>query len=197
MIYGTFQSNDFWPLQLPFENLGVHGDSNSQSGSSLESVGVHSLTLFCTFGNMKGDSWVHFWLTPLQALTLVVSPRLGLRHAWDNNVITNLNYISNSLSYRSILCIFFYFQHGLLNYKFVKDIKLINLPRWNMCHLMAFPNANCASVNVTKTWHMLKSQEHAIPTRYTFDLNTLNEIILTLNLVLTHKIITRIMKKYF
>jgi len=41
---------------------------------------------------------------------------------------------------------------------------------------------------------MLKSQERAIPTKYTFDLNTLNEIILTLNLVLTHKIITKIMK---
>jgi hypothetical protein len=45
------------------------------------------------------------------------------------------------------LCIFFYFQHGLLNYKFVKDIKSNNLPRWSMCHLMAFPNANSLEEN--------------------------------------------------
>jgi hypothetical protein len=34
----------------------VHRDSNSQSRSSLGSVQVHSLTLFCTPGSMKCDS---------------------------------------------------------------------------------------------------------------------------------------------
>jgi len=45
IIEGTIQSNGFWPLQLLFENLEIHQDSNSQSGSSLGGVGVHSLTL--------------------------------------------------------------------------------------------------------------------------------------------------------
>ncbi len=55
-------------------------DSNSQTGSSLGSVGVHSLTLSYTFGSMKYDSRAHSWTAPLQALALVTSPRLGLRH---------------------------------------------------------------------------------------------------------------------
>jgi hypothetical protein len=67
-------------LQSPSEDLEVHWDSNSQSGSSLGSVRVHSLTISCTFGSIKCDFWAHSWLTPLQALTLVGSPRLGLRH---------------------------------------------------------------------------------------------------------------------
>jgi hypothetical protein len=37
-----------WPLKLLYESLGIHLDSNSQNGSSLGSVKVHSLTLFCT-----------------------------------------------------------------------------------------------------------------------------------------------------
>ncbi len=43
-------------------------------------MGVHSLTLSCTPESIKCDSQVHFWLTPLQALTLVVSLRLRLQH---------------------------------------------------------------------------------------------------------------------
>ncbi len=53
-------------------------DSNSQSGSSLGNVRVHSLAFSCTPGSMKCDSWAHSWPTPLQTLTLVTSPRLGL-----------------------------------------------------------------------------------------------------------------------
>jgi hypothetical protein len=44
----TSQSIGFWPLQLLSEHSGVHWDSNSQGGSSLGSVRVHSLTLFFT-----------------------------------------------------------------------------------------------------------------------------------------------------
>ncbi len=43
-------------MQLLFENLGVHQDSNSQNGSSLGSVKVHSLTLSYTLGSMRCDS---------------------------------------------------------------------------------------------------------------------------------------------
>jgi hypothetical protein len=45
--------NDFWPLQSPSKDLEVHRDSNSQSGSSLGSVKVHSLTLSYAPKNMK------------------------------------------------------------------------------------------------------------------------------------------------
>ncbi len=79
MIQGTFQFNGFLPLQSFFEKLKVHRDSNSQSGSSLGNVGVHSLALSHIPGNMKCDSWASFWPAPLQALALVVSLRVGLR----------------------------------------------------------------------------------------------------------------------
>ncbi len=55
MIWGTLQSNGFWPLQSLCKNSNVHWDSNSQSGNSLGSVGVHSLTLFDTPRSMKCD----------------------------------------------------------------------------------------------------------------------------------------------
>jgi hypothetical protein len=53
-------------------------DSNSQSGSSLGSVSIYSLTLSYTPRSMS-DSQSSFWPAPLQALTLVASPRLRLR----------------------------------------------------------------------------------------------------------------------
>jgi hypothetical protein len=41
---------------LLFENLRIHQDSNSQGGSSLGSVRVHSFTLSYTLGSMRHDS---------------------------------------------------------------------------------------------------------------------------------------------
>ncbi len=43
-----------------FGNLLIHQDSNSQSGSSLGSVKVHSLTLSYIPGSMKCDFWAPF-----------------------------------------------------------------------------------------------------------------------------------------
>jgi hypothetical protein len=80
MIQKTFQFNEFWPLQLPYKNWGVYWDSNSQSGSSFGSAGVHSLTFSCTLGSMKCDSRAHFWLALLQALALFASPKLRFWH---------------------------------------------------------------------------------------------------------------------
>jgi hypothetical protein len=71
-----------------FRTLGVHWDSNSQSGSSLGSVEVHSLPLSCTHGSMQCDSRAHSWPAPLQAFFLVASPRLGcdnIRYILCNN----------------------------------------------------------------------------------------------------------------
>jgi hypothetical protein len=47
-------------LKLLFEHLGIHQDPNSQSGSSLGSVKVYSLTFSCTLKNMEHDSWASF-----------------------------------------------------------------------------------------------------------------------------------------
>ncbi len=68
MVYWSFRSNEFWPLQLPFENLWIHQDSNSQNGSSLGNVEVHSFTFSYIFGNMKCDFrasfLVHIFVSP-------------------------------------------------------------------------------------------------------------------------------------
>jgi hypothetical protein len=53
------------------------GTPTSKVGAHL---GVHSLTFSCTLGSMKCDSRAPSWLAPLQALALVASPRLRLRH---------------------------------------------------------------------------------------------------------------------
>jgi hypothetical protein len=56
-------------------------DSNSQHGSSLGSVRVHSLTLFALPGACDVTPECPSWPTTLQPpLALVANPRLGLRH---------------------------------------------------------------------------------------------------------------------
>ncbi len=57
----------------------IHWDSNSQSGSSFGSVGGSFPHTLLNSESMKYDSRAHFWLTPLQAFTLVTSPRLRLQ----------------------------------------------------------------------------------------------------------------------
>jgi hypothetical protein len=52
-------------------------DFNSQHGSSLGSVRVHSLTLFGTPRSMWCDSRIFLLARTLQPLILVASPRLG------------------------------------------------------------------------------------------------------------------------
>jgi hypothetical protein len=54
-------------------------DSNSQHGSSLVSVRVHSLTLFALPGACDVTPEFFSWPATLQSLALVASPRLGLR----------------------------------------------------------------------------------------------------------------------
>jgi hypothetical protein len=63
-------------------------ESNSQSGSSFGSVRVHSLTLSFT-------PTLPSWLATLQALALVVSPRLQLQHQWP--MTSNNNMMQTSL----------------------------------------------------------------------------------------------------
>jgi hypothetical protein len=60
-------------------------DSNSQHGSSLGSVRVHSLTLFAILGTCDVTLRSFSWPTTLQPLALVGSPRLGLQHEMHVN----------------------------------------------------------------------------------------------------------------
>jgi hypothetical protein len=54
-------------------------DSNSQHGSSLGSVKVHSLTLFALLGTCDVIPESFSWSVTLQPLVLVASPRLRLQ----------------------------------------------------------------------------------------------------------------------
>jgi hypothetical protein len=53
-------------------------DSNSQHGSSLGSVRVHSLTLFALLGACEVTPRSPSWPVTFQPFALVASPRLGL-----------------------------------------------------------------------------------------------------------------------
>jgi hypothetical protein len=68
----------------------MHRDSNSQSASSVWNVGVPSLTLSYTPRSMKCDSRASLLAHTLQALALVMSPRLGLQQKGycDGNTIS-------------------------------------------------------------------------------------------------------------
>ncbi len=75
----------------------VHWDSNSQSGSPLGSVWVHSLTLSYTLGSMKCDSWVsllaHTFASPClgrKAKARVVTDDLMLRLMRIPNQVTKV-----------------------------------------------------------------------------------------------------------
>jgi hypothetical protein len=68
----------FDPCILPSEDSEIHWDFTSQNGSSFRSVRVHSLTFFCIPGSKRCDFELPSWPATLQALALVMSPRLGL-----------------------------------------------------------------------------------------------------------------------
>ncbi len=67
-----FNSMSFDPCNRPLE-------IRESIGTLILKVRVHSLTLSYTPVIMKCDSQAHSWPTPLQALALVTSPRLGLQ----------------------------------------------------------------------------------------------------------------------
>ncbi len=80
-----------------FENLEVHRDSKSQWRNSLGSVEFHSLTLSHTFTLSRAWNMTFVlpsWLASLQALALVVSPRLKL---WQCGCIQKTNFWSKTI----------------------------------------------------------------------------------------------------
>jgi hypothetical protein len=74
-----FNPMSFDPCNRPLKIRKFIG-TNSQSGNSFGTVGVHSFTLSYTPGNMKCNSQASFWLAPLPTLALVTSPKLRLRN---------------------------------------------------------------------------------------------------------------------
>jgi hypothetical protein len=66
---------DFDPWILLSKDLGIHWDSNSQSGDSLGNVRVHSLTLSYILENMKCDSWASLLARTLANPCLGREPR--------------------------------------------------------------------------------------------------------------------------
>jgi hypothetical protein len=76
MIQRTLQSIGFWPLKPLSEGSGVHHDSNSQSGNSLGSVRLYSLTLSYTLESMKWESWATSWPAPFASPCLAREPKV-------------------------------------------------------------------------------------------------------------------------
>jgi len=82
LSFGHNLSNGFWPLQLFFEDSKVHQDSNSQSGSSLGSVRVHSLTLSYTPRSMRCDSQASFLARTLANPCFGREPKARVATLW-------------------------------------------------------------------------------------------------------------------
>jgi hypothetical protein len=81
-----FKAMSFDPCNCALKIWESFWDSNSQHGSSLGSVRVHSLTLFTLPWACEVTPESPSWPTTLQPLALVASPRLGLRQCrrWKN-----------------------------------------------------------------------------------------------------------------
>ncbi len=74
-------------LQLPSKNSKVLWDSNSQSGSPLENVWIHSFTFSYTPGNMKCDSRASFLACTFASLCFSRKPKA--------KVMTSTNHTSS------------------------------------------------------------------------------------------------------
>ncbi len=103
IVQKKIQSNEFWPLKLLYEDLGLHQNSIGTPIPKMRTqLGVYGLIpshspTFMWAWNVTPE--LHFWFAPLQALALVTSPRLGSRQKW---VICVLYFIT----YWNILAIF-------------------------------------------------------------------------------------------
>jgi hypothetical protein len=78
-----FKEMSFDPCDCALKIWESFWNFNSQHGSLLGSVRVHSLTLFALSGACEVTPRSPSWPTTLQPLALVASPRLGLRHGWQ------------------------------------------------------------------------------------------------------------------
>jgi len=76
---------------LPIEDLGVHRDSNSQSGSSLGSVRVHFFTLSYIPESMRCDSWASLLARNLASPCFGCEPKARVVTILDINALPNLD----------------------------------------------------------------------------------------------------------
>jgi len=65
--------------------MGIHQDTNSQSGSSLGNVKVHSLTLSCTLESMKCNSWASFLARAFVSPCIGRKPKAKVTTKWTSN----------------------------------------------------------------------------------------------------------------
>jgi hypothetical protein len=123
-------------------------DSNSQHGSSLGSVRVHSFTLFALLEHVMWLPGLSLSPQPCNPLALVVSPRLRLRHFSFRNTLNQINIfgpfnVPNTLYKRSpIFC-------NKLQNKAVKDGVRQNFKVWQ----------NIRSQNEIAKWGEVTRQE--------------------------------------
>jgi hypothetical protein len=82
-----FNLMHFDPLQLLSENSRVYRESNSQSGSSFGSVGVHSLTRSYTLESMKRDSQASFLARTFASPCLGREPKVRAVTIGDRNSV--------------------------------------------------------------------------------------------------------------
>jgi hypothetical protein len=90
-------------MQLPFGDLKIHQDSNSQNGSSLGSVGVHFLTLSYTFGSIKCDSRASLLARTFTSPCISCEPKAKVvttcthNYPWPNVIFFHLNNFVDSV----------------------------------------------------------------------------------------------------
>jgi hypothetical protein len=82
-------SSKFLPLQSFSKDSGVHRNSNSQSGRSFKSVGVHSLMFSYIPRNMKCNSWGSLLARTFVSLCLGHEPKARVVTLWFLIILQN------------------------------------------------------------------------------------------------------------
>jgi hypothetical protein len=147
-----FEAMNFDPCNRALKIRESICDSNSQNGSSLRSVRVHSLTLFTLPGACEVTPGSPSWPATFQPFALVASPRLGLRH--NQFYYYNLINIQSAHKINSFWIAFekIQLEFNLIQFKFnpfqlnciQKSIQLLNwFQYWN---LIEFESTNFNSI---------------------------------------------------
>ncbi len=86
-------------MKLTSKDLGVHQDSNSQSGSPLGSVGVHSFTPSHILGSMKCDFRASLFAYTFTSPCLGREPKAKVA-TMENNIMHHLYHVPTSKFYK-------------------------------------------------------------------------------------------------
>ncbi len=111
-----FETMNFDPCNRALKIWKYFWDSNSQHGSSLGSVRVHSLTLFALPRACEVTLKSPSWLATFQPFTLVASPRVGLRYI----------IIINRSGHKLQMCK----KNGFMIFNLITHDNMIHLQNW-------------------------------------------------------------------